>query len=670
MPASPTNVLRRHEPARSTLLIDRFMSLFIQIGGVSVITVVLGIFVFILWQVLPLFAHAKVDELQVVQLEPGDYRTLGLDDYGELPFLLDRQGGLRTVDLAGNRGIQSVNPGFSETKNFTAFSYDHPRQDLVYGTDDGHASIVDLEYQPVFEGDSRRIELTAQAGPFIPVGRPGHPLRAVSYGDGGEYKLIAAIQEVESRTELHAASLVQERTLFGEGEIEVNRVYDLSRFTRGTLQRVLVSRQADSIVVCNDAGEVFYFYREGEEYALRQEFKPFADLSDPAIGSIDYLFGDVTLVFTSPSGLNRLFSLYIHPRQQQRLFGQTKEFPPLPGAAGFYASSTRNKAFLLGHRSRASLRYGTTEALRWESTLPFEVALARLGGKYDRLAFLDTTHRLHLFDLRDPHPEASFKAMFGKIWYEGASEPKFEWQSTGGSDEFERAVERELAIALRYAGGLKRRGWGIRAFDASDIAIELFIRVQERMPGSQLAERASIELADFYYKRREIGLASEAYGLYIENFPDGPNARHAARRRIYADIARFKGPEYDASGLLDAQVRIRRYEREYPADSAQTGINSALVERLDESLAAQQLVAAEYYLQTRELAAARLTLRRLATAYPRTTAAQTARQIMESRGWELPAAAEPPQQPVEGITIEGPVRATPVEDEPDEENEP
>lgn len=437
MPASPTNVLRRHEPARSTLLIDRFMSLFIQIGGVSVITVVLGIFVFILWQVLPLFAHAKVDELQVVQLEPGDYRTLGLDDYGELPFLLDRQGGLRTVDLAGNRGIQSVNPGFSETKNFTAFSYDHPRQDLVYGTDDGHASIVDLEYQPVFEGDSRRIELTAQAGPFIPVGRPGHPLRAVSYGDGGEYKLIAAIQEVESRTELHAASLVQERTLFGEGEIEVNRVYDLSRFTRGTLQRVLVSRQADSIVVCNDAGEVFYFYREGEEYALRQEFKPFADLSDPAIGSIDYLFGDVTLVFTSPSGLNRLFSLYIHPRQQQRLFGQTKEFPPLPGAAGFYASSTRNKAFLLGHRSRASLRYGTTEALRWESTLPFEVALARLGGKYDRLAFLDTTHRLHLFDLRDPHPEASFKAMFGKIWYEGASEPKFEWQSTGGSDEFE-----------------------------------------------------------------------------------------------------------------------------------------------------------------------------------------------------------------------------------------
>lgn len=230
-----------------------------------------------------------------------------------------------------------------------------------------------------------------------------------------------------------------------------------------------------------------------------------------------------------------------------------------------------------------------------------------------------------------------------------------------GSAEFERAVERELAIALRYADGLRRRGWGLRVFDASDIAVELFIRVQERMPGSQLAERAAIELADFYYKRREIGLASEAYSLYLENFPDGPNARHAARRRIYADIARFKGPEYDASGLLDAQVRIRRYEQEFPADAAQTGINSALVERLDESLGAQQLVAAEYYLSTGELAAARLTLQRLVLAYPRTIAARNARDILSDRGWSVPDAGPDPTKDPGPIIIEGPAGAVPVE---------
>ena len=41
--------------ARSTLLIDRSMTWFITIGGLGVIIAVLGIFVFILSQILPLF---------------------------------------------------------------------------------------------------------------------------------------------------------------------------------------------------------------------------------------------------------------------------------------------------------------------------------------------------------------------------------------------------------------------------------------------------------------------------------------------------------------------------------------------------------------------------------------------------------------------------------------
>ena len=46
--------------ARSTLLIDRCMTWLITIGGLGVIIAVLGIFVFILWQVLPLFQGASV----------------------------------------------------------------------------------------------------------------------------------------------------------------------------------------------------------------------------------------------------------------------------------------------------------------------------------------------------------------------------------------------------------------------------------------------------------------------------------------------------------------------------------------------------------------------------------------------------------------------------------
>jgi tetratricopeptide (TPR) repeat protein len=202
------------------------------------------------------------------------------------------------------------------------------------------------------------------------------------------------------------------------------------------------------------------------------------------------------------------------------------------------------------------------------------------------------------------------------------------------SAAFERAVERELEIAIAYAGGLKRKLFGVRLLDTDDIAIELLIRTQERMPGSAMAERAAIELADFFYQRRDIELAGESYGLYLENFPDGPSSQRAARRQIYTDIARFKGPRYDASMLLDAKVRIGRFMERFPADAERRGINEGLVDRLDESLAAQLLESAEWYVQVGQDASARLVLRRLVDRYPNTMSAAAARDMLRRRGWD------------------------------------
>lgn len=214
------------------------------------------------------------------------------------------------------------------------------------------------------------------------------------------------------------------------------------------------------------------------------------------------------------------------------------------------------------------------------------------------------------------------------------------------SDEFLIAIERELQIALKYAGGMKRRVWGMRIFDATDIAVELFIRVQERTPGSNLAERAAIELADFYYRRGEISLASEAYDLYTENFPNGPNLLKARQRRIYSDIARFKGPRYDASGLIDAQIQIRELRRDAPMQAEQAGLSAGMETRIEESLAAQMLENARWYLRQGEWPSARLMFRRVDREYPATVAAAHARQIMREQGWleeETPAPAAAPE---------------------------
>ena len=221
------------------------------------------------------------------------------------------------------------------------------------------------------------------------------------------------------------------------------------------------------------------------------------------------------------------------------------------------------------------------------------------------------------------------------------------------SEHFATAIERELEIALRYMAGLRRRLFGMRILDASDTAVELMIRVQERMPGSQLAERAAIELADFYYRRREMSLASEAYELYLENFPNGPNRLKAEKRLIYSDVARFKGPQYDASGLRDARVRIRNFAQRYPGEAERTGINEGLIARIDESVASQMLESALWYQTQNEWPSMRYTLRRLIRSHPQTLAAQRAMDIMEERGWTIDDATRQRVRDGDAVRFEG-----------------
>ncbi len=202
------------------------------------------------------------------------------------------------------------------------------------------------------------------------------------------------------------------------------------------------------------------------------------------------------------------------------------------------------------------------------------------------------------------------------------------------SDSFALAVGRELDIAVRYANGLRMRVFGVRWGDPEDVLVELFLRVSERLPRSQAAERAMIELADYYYRQRELSQAKDVYIAYLESFPNGPNALRARERRINCDVGRFKGPRYNAAALIDAKVQIEQFERRYPAEAEATGLNAALASRLDESMGAQLLDTAKWYLKVGDEPSARLVLRRLQRDHPMTLSAERGGELMREKGWE------------------------------------
>lgn len=189
-----------------------------------------------------------------------------------------------------------------------------------------------------------------------------------------------------------------------------------------------------------------------------------------------------------------------------------------------------------------------------------------------------------------------------------------------GSEVYVTALEREFAIAVLYANGKKKKFLGMRLFDAGEEAQELLIRIQERLPGSQLAEDAGMALADYYFRRGEMDLAGESYQLFIENYPRSTQIRKARLRLIYSRLASFKGPQFDSAGLQDARAQLTRLEEIEPLTAQQIG-SASLILRIDESRAAKLLEEARWYLRTRDPLSAELSIRRLLARYPQSVAA-------------------------------------------------
>lgn len=230
-----------------------------------------------------------------------------------------------------------------------------------------------------------------------------------------------------------------------------------------------------------------------------------------------------------------------------------------------------------------------------------------------------------------------------------------------GTESFATAVERELNIGVNYVNGLERKFFGLRILNAEDIGEELLIRVQERMPGSRIAERAGIELADYYYRTRQLKLAAEAYDLFTQLYPRSQYATKAMERRIYSTIAMYKGPRYDGSPLLDSQVLVRRFASLYPAQAKAAGLDDALVARLDDSAADELLETARWYLRNDDEVSARFVLKRLLRERPRSAAAQDAYAFMIERKWiEPPRDPEPTPRPGATGEDEGPRRGRPL----------
>ena len=207
-------------------------------------------------------------------------------------------------------------------------------------------------------------------------------------------------------------------------------------------------------------------------------------------------------------------------------------------------------------------------------------------------------------------------------YYESLFDYEFVAEAFYGTSVEIAANQKELAIGTMFARGLKKKLWGMRISDATDEAAELLMRVQQRLPRSPIAQEACMELADMYFRKKEMKLANKAYFIFLQNYREIADPRLIAKaqaRLIDTRLATYRGPFYNNSGLLDAKNELNKLQLTNPRLSETINSNS-LITRINESFGQKLLTTAKWYLRTNKPVSAEYTIRRLVQEYPNTSA--------------------------------------------------
>ncbi len=426
------NVLRRIK------FRDRIARWVITIGGMAIIASVILILVLIGNVTLPLFQSPSAQPLSDIALprQPEDPPALaiGIDEYLQTAVVLTADGGFAFYDMQTGKPIETL--PMAPTQNPEArpirATVESPLTFTVAWSD-GTLTLEKVAISPHFDAQGRRffqrqVLRKADLAP-PPEGVPSRSLIRATDARRVRVDLLA-----DNR--LKISQEVIETDLFGN-EATTSHVRFLTDADTAINALTLNHDGSELYAGTIDGGLLHWNIADAERPVLKDRLNALGD--GHAITALAMIFGDVSLAVGDDQGR---VSTWFPVRSQEsgnrtrltRIHQLTRHGSPVLALA----PSFRDKSLAsLDADGTLYLDHMTSERhlLTLDNQQPLtEIAFApRANG----LLGLDRDQHLRLWSIRNPHPEISWKTLFGKVWYENYEKPEYVWQSSSGSDDFE-----------------------------------------------------------------------------------------------------------------------------------------------------------------------------------------------------------------------------------------
>lgn len=491
-PADPqAHEARRRAARRRVKTVDRIARTIITIGGLGVIGAVLGILVFLTAEVVPLFGAGTVEDVHTID-EPGlgaDIASVSVDEHQGLVLVLTPDATVHILHLEDGTPADEPVRLAPDGKTVTALVHSKVDGSIALGFDDGSVQLGEVAFEYEFLADD---DVTDELASLEVEDRLPFQGGYVTHASEGSFRWTRAAINMNAPTSASGASVTRLHyakrggseyvaVARDDGSVTFNRVR-ITRPLGGGTPRVRLSKSdvdfqppagetsvpdriftttgGDSIYAVWKSGSVErYGAPEGARAPTTRAERVDLNADGAGISSAAMLLGGATLVLGLDDG--RVLAVFTTPDpnadtpdRRRAVIGHRFDAPSDGVSVTSLAMSSRDRSFVSGYSDGSVIvRHMTSSktVLRPLDRVAGPVDVMAVAPKYDGLLALTRGESFRFWEFERGYPEASFRSLFGKVWYEGESEPRFLYQSSSGED----TAEVKLSLTPLISGTLK-----------------------------------------------------------------------------------------------------------------------------------------------------------------------------------------------------------------------
>lgn len=420
---------------------DKAATVGVGVGGISVIIAILLIFLYLLYEVIPLFRSASIEQQATYTVPVTSAQTLymTMEEQAEIAMQVTANGEVVFFDTLTGQPVKRQSLPLPQGVEITSFAEGSAASHLLaLGLSNGQTLIFKHRYKITYPNDQRVIS------PFLdfPYGEQpmevdaqGAPLTKLAIRDTEAGLTLAAVTQ-DGRTPI--TQYVKEEDFLTMEVQLVQKTIELPVREQGILSLHIGPSQRWFYVVLADGNLDVFDLKAGAQARLADRVQ--AVPQGQRITEAKLLLGGISLLIGDSQGK---ISQWFMVRDSQNL-GQYKLQPIREfqlGQAPIVNISVehRRKGFLAVDAQGMIGIYNTTaeRTLLQETLVKGASHLISISPRADVLLSLNQAGQIQKFHVDNEHPEVSWHSLWGEVWYESYDEPSYTWQSSASNNEFE-----------------------------------------------------------------------------------------------------------------------------------------------------------------------------------------------------------------------------------------